>query len=260
MTRKVALITGATSGLGLGIARKFAAQGVAVVGASRRANGLEVLREALGPKAEVSYIAQDVGGETAPRDAVRLAVSTFGRLDFLVTSAGESGSFPPVHRTSDRELDEYLGIHLRAPFRYAREALAVMQEGGAIVFLSSVWASVGTRGGGAYSAAKAGLAGLTYTMAADYGPKGIRTNTLAPGVIPTPMTEQQIRHPPFNRLMIGTVPFNRQGTVEDVANLAWFLCSPEGGFVNGQVINLDGGWGSTTYLPKVALVSERTMR
>jgi meso-butanediol dehydrogenase/(S,S)-butanediol dehydrogenase/diacetyl reductase len=258
MSRKVALVTGATSGLGLGVAKKFAERGVAVVGASRRKDGLEVLKSALGD-AELAFISQDVTSKTAPRDAVELAKSKFGRLDYLVTSAGTSGSFPPVHKTTDEELDEYLAIHLRAPYRYAREALGVMGEGSAIVFMSSVWAQVGTPRGGPYSTAKAGLTGLTYTMAADYGPKGIRTNTVAPGVIPTPMTEQQIQFPPFNRLMMETVPFNRQGTVDDVANLVVYLCSDEAGFINGQVIAIDGGWSTTNYLPKAALVAERSI-
>lgn len=257
MTRKVALITGAASGLGLGIAKKFSQEGVAVVGASRRADGLKILRETLGEAAETAFISQDVGGKTSPMDAVKFAVSTFGRLDYLVTSAGMSGSFPPVHKTTDEELDDFLAIHLRAPYRYAREALGVMGEGSAIVFISSTWGIVGAPRGGPYCTAKAGLTGLVQTMAADYGPKGIRTNAVAPGVIPTPMTVEQLSFPPFARLMLETVPFNRQGTVEDVANTTWFLCSPAGGFINGQVIAVDGGWTTTNYLPKEALTAER---
>jgi hypothetical protein len=102
-----------------------------------------------------------------------------------------------------------------------------------------------------------GLVGLTQTMAAQYGAQGIRTNLVAPGVIKTDMTREAWDAVPFQRLNHEMTPFNREGTPEDVANTIFFLASPEGSYINGQTIALDGGWSTTKYLCKEALLSER---
>ena len=256
---KVALITGASSGLGLATALDFLRQGVAVVGVGRDPIKLEALRKAAGDRADlVETLAADITATDAPQRAVALAMERFGRLDFLVNNAG-MGSPRPVHETDDAYLDLSLDLMLRAPFRCAREALAVMQSGSAIVNISSTYALVGGLRGGAYSAAKAGLLGLTTHMACQYGSAGIRCNAVAPGVIPTPMTHERLDDERFKRMNHDMTPAAGWGTSEDVASVITFLCSDGARWVNGQVIAVDGGWSSTKFLSEAALSAERSL-
>jgi len=253
----VALVTGASGDLGLAIAIKLAQQGVTIVGSGRSAEGLQRLRSALAPGTMVETIQQDVREDSAPGDAVALAIRHFGRLDYLVNNAGV-GSPKPVHETSDEELDLFLDVHLRATFRYSRAALAAFTSEAAIVNIASTFAVIGGMRGGAYSAAKAGVVGLTLHMAAQYGPKGLRSNVVAPGVIRTQMTEYAWDSERFKRMNFEMTPLPRAGTPQDVAALVGLLCSPAGSFINGQVIAVDGGWSSTKYLSDAALEAKRS--
>jgi meso-butanediol dehydrogenase / (S,S)-butanediol dehydrogenase / diacetyl reductase len=250
--RPVALITGASGDLGRAIAVSLSQQSIAIVGSGRSAEGLHRMRNALAPGATVETIQQDVRDDNAPADAVALAVERFGRLDYLVNNAG-IGRPKPVHETSDEELDLFLNVHLRATFRYCRAALGVFKGDAAIVNIASTFALIGGMRGGAYSAAKAGVVGLTLHMAAQYGSQGVRSNAVAPGVLRTAMTEYAWESERFKRMNFDMAPAPRAGTTEDVAGLVAFLCSPSGAFINGQVIAVDGGWSSTKYLSDAAL-------
>jgi 3-oxoacyl-[acyl-carrier protein] reductase len=157
-------------------------------------------------------------------------------------------------------MDEVIDTSLKAPFRFARAALGVMKPGASILCVGSVFGLVGGLDGGIYCAVKAGLTGLTQTLAAQYGAQGIRANLVAPGVIKTDMTRDWWDAAPFRRLNQEMTPFDREGTVEDVANLLHFLASAEGSYINGQTIALDGGWSTTKYLSHEALVAERVAR
>ena len=183
----------------------------------------------------------------------------FGRLDILVNNAGKGRPFP-VHETTDDVLDDFLDVLLRAPFRFCREALTVMGSGSAIVSVASTFAIVGGLRGGAYSAAKAGIVGLTKHMAAQYGAQGIRSNVVAPGVTETPMTAYNWETDFFRRMNFEMTPMNRTCTAEDVANAIVFLLSDEAGFINGQVLAVDGGWTTTKYLSQEALTAQRVGR
>lgn len=243
----VALITGASGDLGREIAVYLSRQGVAVVGSGRSPEGLQKMRDALPPGAAVATIQQDVRDESAPADAVALSTERFGRLDYLVNNAG-IGRPKPVHETSDEELDLFLDVHLRATFRYCRAALGAFKGNAAIVNIASTFALIGGMRGGAYSAAKAGVVGLTLHMAAQYGSQGVRSNVVAPGVLRTAMTEYAWDSARFKRMNFDMTPAPRAGTTQDVAGLVALLCSPAGAFINGQVIAVDGGWSSTKYL------------
>lgn len=258
---KVALITGAGSGIGRATALAFLKTGVAVVGLGRRSNRMDELVTAAGDQADlVATLAADATADDTPARAVELAMSRFGRLDYLVNNAG-IGRPKPVHETDDAFLDENLNLMLRAPFRFIREAVRVMGPQSCIINVSSTYALVGGLRGGAYSAAKAGLLGLTTHVACQYGSIGIRCNAVAPGVVETEMTNDRMSSETYRRMNedMTPAPPGKWGTTDDVANMIVFLCSEQAGWVNGQCIAVDGGWTSTKYLSERALMAERTM-
>ncbi|HKQ80834.1 MAG TPA: SDR family oxidoreductase [Steroidobacteraceae bacterium] len=252
---QVAIVTGASSGIGFGTAVKLAEMGMAVIGSGRDANKLAKLEQAINQPDRVATLAVDLTADDAPRRIVELALSRFGRIDFLINNAGV-GSPKPLHETDDAMLDYFLGLMLRAPFRMAREVLPHMQSGAAIINISSTFAVVGGMRGGAYSAAKGGLTALTTHIACQYGVQGIRCNAVAPGVTVTPMTEGRLQDPRFRKINVEMTPYPRLGTVEDIASTIAFLCTPGASFINGQTIVVDGGWSSTKYLSDYALTSE----
>jgi NAD(P)-dependent dehydrogenase (short-subunit alcohol dehydrogenase family) len=254
---QVAIITGAGSGIGFATALKLADMGMAILGVGRDQTKLAHLVATIKDADRVASLSVDVTANDAPKRIVDHAVSRWGRIDFLVNNAGV-GRPKPLHETDDENLDFFLNLMLRAPFRLARDVLPHMKPGSAIINVSSTYAVVGGMRGGAYSAAKAGLTGLTSHIACQYGPSGIRCNTVAPGVVPTPMTEGRMLDEKFRRINVEMTPFDRMGSVDDIASTIAFLCSAGGSFINGQVIVVDGGWSSTKYLSDYALTSTWT--
>ncbi|WP_303764202.1 SDR family NAD(P)-dependent oxidoreductase [Sphingobium yanoikuyae] len=251
---QVAIITGAGSGIGLCTAKMLHDAGMAIVGVGRDPAKLATLESEIGDPARVATLSIDVTADDAPAQIVQLALDRFGRIDFLVNNAG-AGSPKPLHETDDSTLDGFLDLMLRAPFRLAREAIIHMGEGCGIVNVTSTYAVIGGRRGGAYSAAKGGLDALTKHIACDYGPQGIRANCVAPGVTMTDMVRHRFEDEMFKRVNVETTPFPRLGEVEDVASTIAFLCSPGAAFINGQTIVVDGGWTSTKYLSPRALTT-----
>ncbi|WIA57176.1 SDR family NAD(P)-dependent oxidoreductase [Sphingobium sp. WTD-1] len=252
---QVAIITGAGSGIGLCTAKMLHDAGMAIVGVGRDPAKLATLESEIGDPARVATLSIDVTQDDAPAQIVQLALDRFGRIDFLVNNAG-AGSPKPLHETDDATLDGFLDLMLRAPFRLAREAIVHMGEGCGIVNVTSTYAVIGGRRGGAYSAAKGGLDALTKHIACDYGPQGIRANCVAPGVTMTDMVRHRFEDEMFKRVNVETTPFPRLGEVEDVASTIAFLCSPGAAFINGQTIVVDGGWTSTKYLSPRALTTK----
>jgi NAD(P)-dependent dehydrogenase (short-subunit alcohol dehydrogenase family) len=251
---QVAIVTGASSGIGLGCATKLAEMGMAVVGTGRDRSRLAELEAAVGDSDRVATLAVDLTDDDAPRRIVNLAVDRWGHIDFLINNAGV-GSPKPLHETNDEILDYFLGLMLRAPFRLAREVLPHMGPGSAIINVTSTFAVVGGLRGGAYSAAKGGLTALTTHIACQYGAAGIRCNAVAPGVTVTPMVEKRLEDERFRKINTEMTPHQRLGRIDDIASTIAFLCSPGGSFINGQTIVVDGGWSSTKYLSEFALSS-----
>lgn len=252
---QVAIVTGATGGIGSGCAAKLAEAGMAVLATGRDERKLAEVVAAIGGPDRVATVAVDLVGDDAPRRIVDAALARWGRVDFLVNAAG-IGSPKPLHETDDESLDHFLNLMLRAPFRLVREVLPHLQPGSGIVNITSTFAVVGGMRGGAYSAAKGGLTAMTTHIACQYGPAGIRCNAVAPGVIQTAMTAHRLADERFRRINVEMTPHQRLGTVDDVANTVAFLCSPGGAFINGQTIVVDGGWSATRYLSERALSSE----
>lgn len=252
---QVAIVTGASSGIGLGCATKLAEMGMAVVGTGRDEARLAELASAVGDPDRVATLAVDLTDDDAPRRIVDLAVDRWGHIDFLINNAGV-GSPKPLHETDDETLDYFLGLMLRAPFRLARDVLPHMAPGSAIINVTSTFAVVGGLRGGAYSAAKGGLTALTTHIACQYGASGIRCNAVAPGVTVTPMVEKRLDDERFRKINTEMTPHQRLGRIDDIASTVAFLCSPGGSFINGQTIVVDGGWSSTKYLSESALSAQ----
>jgi NAD(P)-dependent dehydrogenase (short-subunit alcohol dehydrogenase family) len=251
---QVVIVTGASSGIGLGCATKLAEMGMAVVGTGRDRDRLAELERAINDPDRVATLAVDLTDDDAPRRIVDLAVQRWGHIDFLINNAGV-GSPKPLHETDDESLDYFLGLMLRAPFRLARDVLPHMGPGSAIINVTSTFAVVGGLRGGAYSAAKGGLSALTTHIACQYGASGIRCNAVAPGVTVTPMVEKRLEDERFRKINTEMTPHQRLGRIDDIASTVAFLCSPGGSFINGQTIVVDGGWSSTKYLSEFALSS-----
>jgi NAD(P)-dependent dehydrogenase (short-subunit alcohol dehydrogenase family) len=251
---QVAIVTGASSGIGFGTAAKLAESGMAVLATGRDQKKLDELARTIAVPDRVATLAVDLTADDAPKRVVEMALSRWGRIDFLVNNAGV-GSPKPLHETDDQMLDYFLGLMLRAPFRLARDVIVHMKPGSAIINVTSTFAVIGGRRGGAYSAAKGGLTALTTHIACQYGALGIRCNAVAPGVTVTPMTEGRLDDPLFKRINVEMTPHTRLGTIDDIASTIAFLCSPGGSFINGQTIVVDGGWSSTKYLSENALTS-----
>ncbi len=252
---QTAIITGAGSGIGLATAKMLHEQGMAIVGVGRDTAKLAALESVISDTARLATLSVDVTAKDAPQQIVKLALDRFGRIDFLINNAG-IGSPKPLDETDDEMLDHFLDIMLRAPFRLCRDVIPHMQPGSGVVNVTSTFAMIGGKRGGAYSAAKGGLKSLTEHMACEYGPRGIRSNCVAPGVTMTDMVRHRFEDETFKRVNVETTPYPRLAEAEDIAATIAFLCSPGGEMVNGQSIVVDGGWTRTKYLSPRALMSE----
>lgn len=244
-TRPVTLVTGASGGIGSALATTLAAAGHRLLLCGLDRAGLDaVSAEVAAAGGEARTLAGDVRERDFAQAAVDLAATRFGRLDHLVTGAGASRPVPLVEMEDD-EWDRLVDINLSAVFRISKAAARQMidqGEGGSIVHISSIAHS---NGGAnlAYGSAKGGVATLTYGMAQQLGPHGIRVNAVAPGIIDTPMVRNGFAQQ-FNALVEGAAqrtPLGRLGRPEDVANVIAFLLSEGAAFVTGALIPITGG-------------------
>ena len=256
---RVAIVTGASSGIGFSCATTLVADGMAVLGTGRDEQRLAGLAAEIDDPERIATLPVDLTEPEAPRRIVDAALDRWGRIDYLINNAGV-GSPKPLHETDDETLDHFLNLMLRAPFRLAREVLPHLRPGSAIINVTSTFAVVGGLRGGAYSAAKGGLTALTTHIACQYGAQGIRCNAVAPGVTVTPMVEKRLDDSRFRKINTEMTPHPRLGRVEDIAGTVSFLCSEAGAFINGQTIVVDGGWSSTKYLSDFALDSDWVQR
>ncbi|WP_313807234.1 SDR family oxidoreductase [Sphingobium sp.] len=241
---RVAIVTGGASGIGLAVVERFIEQGARVCAVDRDGDKLS----ALASLGDVLPFQCDVTSDDAPAAIVGAALERFGKLDILVNVAGR-GSSPSAHETSDVDWDEWQAVNLRSTFRLSRDALPALRETrGTIVNMASTLGLSGYRGNAAYSAAKAGVIGLTRQMAVDYAGDGIRVNAVAPGIILTPSTAERMKMRAFRSQVVGTSPLGRPGTAEEVAGTVVFLCSDDAGYITGQTIAVDGGATSSCFI------------
>jgi NAD(P)-dependent dehydrogenase (short-subunit alcohol dehydrogenase family) len=233
---KVAIITGAASGIGRASVELFTAQGAKVLAADLPGTNLEYASNAIRP------LAADVADDDAPSRIVGEAIDAFGRLDILFSNAGTAAAAPAAEM-SDEAWDRVQQVNLRAAFRLAREAIPHLIGSGAgrIINTASVMAEFTDYGLSAYCASKAGVVGLTRTLALELGRHGITANAILPGAILTGMTARSFSDPKIADVWARKSPLKRLGAPTDVAALAAFLASDAAGFITGQAIAADGG-------------------
>ena len=241
--RKTVLITGASRGIGAETARIFAEKGYAVgVNYCRSRDRAEALAEELrGLGAQVGLYPGDVSDRAQVDGMMQAFLRDFGRMDVLVCNAGIARQelFTDITAQSWREM---LGVNLDGVFHCCQAALPDMirRKAGKIITLSSMWGQVGASCEVAYSAAKAGVIGLTKALAKELGPSGITVNCVAPGVIETEMNGQLSQE--TRDALAEETPLERMGTPREVAEAIWFLASPAGRFFTGQVLAPNGGF------------------
>jgi 3-oxoacyl-[acyl-carrier protein] reductase len=243
---KTALITGATRGIGKGIALKFASEGANIAFTGRGANedmlaALEATRqevEALGVKC-IAY-ASDAANFAQTEETVKRVKEDFGSIDILVNNAGITKDGLML-RMTEEQWDTVINANLKSAFNFIHACLPIMmrQRGGSIINMSSVVGVHGNAGQANYAASKAGMIALAQSVAQEMGPKGIRVNTIAPGFIETAMTEALPDE--IHKEWTKKIPLRRAGQTEDVANTALYLASDLSSYVTGQVIQIDGG-------------------
>jgi NAD(P)-dependent dehydrogenase (short-subunit alcohol dehydrogenase family) len=240
---KVAVITGAGSGIGKVTAHRFADEGANVVCASISGSAIDVAAE-IGDAA--IGLRMDVSDEAAVQNLIAKAEEAFGRIDILVNNAGFGGGLKPLHEQTTETWDRVHGVNLRGVFFCMKYGIISMRRtgGGSIVNISSATALVGFKHHGVYGAAKAGVNQLTKVAALDYADDGIRVNAVCPGSIWTglvPMSKRSPEPPPGVRRVPG-VPMDRWGLSEEIASAALFLASDEASFITGTVMPVDGGY------------------
>ncbi|MFY2556235.1 SDR family oxidoreductase [Corallococcus terminator] len=242
---KVAIITGASAGIGRAAAKLFAAEGAKVVVGARRKEELDTLvAEIVAAGGQAVALAGDVRSEEYARALVALAVQRYDRLDIAFNNAGVMGESGPSTEVSEKGFSDALAVNLTAAFLGAKHQLGPMvkQGAGSIIFTSTfVGYSFAFPGTAAYSASKSGLVGLTQALAAEYGPKGVRVNALLPGGVDTPMYQTVNASPESKTFITGLHALKRVATPEELAKAALFLASDDASFVTGTATLVDGG-------------------
>ncbi|HEY2715907.1 MAG TPA: glucose 1-dehydrogenase [Solirubrobacterales bacterium] len=243
---KVALVTGAGSGIGRASAERFAAEGAQVVAVDvRAADETAAAIEAAG--GEALALATDVSDETAVEAMAGAALERFGRVDVLMNNAGVLDAYEPAAETSTATWNRILGVNLSGQFFTSRALLPQMVErgAGAIVNVASTAGLNGGNGGAAYTTSKHAVIGFTRQLCFDYARKGIRCNVICPGAVETGMTKEIFASPDAAVMeAVESAPIGRWAQPEELAAAALFLASDEASFVNGAVYVVDGGFDS----------------
>jgi len=243
---KVALVTGGGSGIGEAISKELAAKGASVVVTDINLDAAErVAKEISDGGGTASAVQQDTARKEDSEKVVRHAVDTHGALHYAVNNAGIGGKQAPAGETDLEEWDKVIDINLNGVLYGMRyqipEMLKAGGENSAIVNMASIHGSVAALGNGAYTAAKHGVVGLTKNAAAEYGPQGLRINSVGPGYINTPLVRNSLSED-IRKALEGKHALGRLGTSEEVAHLVSFLLSEDASFMTGGYYLVDGGY------------------
>ena len=243
---KVALVTGASSGIGRAAALAFSREGAKVVTADVDVEGgMETVRTIQDAGGEAVFVRSDVSKAAEVEALISKAVETYGRLDCAYNNAGIEGTMGPTADCTEENWDRVIGTNLKGMWLCMKYEIPEMltRGSGAIVNVSSIAGLVGIQGRVAYAASKHGVAGLTKAAALEYAQAGIRINAVCPGIIRTPMLERPLaQRPELEATLIAQVPVGRIGTPEEIAEAVVWLCSDAASFVTGHTMMVDGGY------------------
>ena len=240
LTGKIALITGATGGIGMAIAKEMKACGAKLILSGTKKNILDKLVTNLGN--DVKGIVADIGDKDSIVSMAKEAENHFGGVDILVNNAGITID-GLLMRMKDEDWDNVININLTASMRLTRQILRGMlkRRYGRIIFISSIVGHTGNAGQSNYAASKSGLIGLTKSLAAEVASRGITCNLIAPGFIETPMTNKLTKEQ--TNSIIKNIPVDRLGQPEDISSACAYLASKESSFVTGTTLHVNGGMG-----------------
>jgi 3-oxoacyl-[acyl-carrier protein] reductase len=237
----VALVTGASQGIGRACALRLAAQGAKVALCARNADKLQQVQgEISAAGGEVASFTMDVAQEDQIKSAVKAAQDRFGKVDILVNNAGITRD-QLLMRMKRADWNAVLDTNLTGPYLCIQAVIGSMlkQRWGRIINISSIFGQMGQTGQANYASSKAGLIGLTMSMAREVASRNITVNAVAPGWIETAMTE--VLSPELREGMAKVIPLGRAGTDQEVAHAVCFLASPDSGYITGHVLNVNGG-------------------
>lgn len=238
LENKVAIVTGAASGIGLAIANTFILEGAKVVYADLNIGEVKLDGE------KAVFVKCDVSKKEEVENLVNITIEKFGSLDIMVNNAG-IGSLGSVLDTPYETWDKTIAVNLSGVFYGIHLASKKMKEKGikgSIINMSSILGTVGMVGAISYCASKGGVVQLTHAAALDLAPLGIRINAIAPGFIETNMTKGILQNDAFNNMIKMNTPLGYVGEAKDIANAALYLASDDSKYVTGTIIHVDGGW------------------
>jgi 3-oxoacyl-[acyl-carrier protein] reductase len=241
LSGRVAFVTGASQGIGRACAMKLATSGAAVAVAARNQEKLdELVKEIIANGGQAAAFAFDVTDEEQVKSSIKAAIAQFGKIDILVNNAGITRD-QLVMRMKRADWDAVLQTNLTSAYLCIQQISSSMlkQRWGRIINITSVFGQMGQAGQANYSASKAGLIGLTMSIARELGSRNITCNAVAPGFIETAMTE--VLGDEFKQNAAKHIPLGRVGSVDDVANAVAFLASDDASYITGHVLNVNGG-------------------
>jgi len=238
---KVAIVTGASRGIGEAIAKQLSSCGAKIILIARNSDQLVAVKETIISKGGIAEsMAGDVSNLNSFSEIVTNTIDKWGRIDILVNNAGIARD-NIIMRMKEDDWDSVMNINLKGCFNGIKSVARPMikNKAGRIINITSVIGQIGNAGQSNYAASKAGIMGLTKSMAKELGSRNITVNAVAPGYITTDMTNEL--NDEVKEQMKSSIPLGRLGTPDDVANLACFLASDEAGYITGQTFNVDGG-------------------
>ena len=238
LSDKVALITGASGGIGMSIVKKMKQCGAKLIISGTRQNVLNDLASELGN--DVKTIITDLNNKDDVLNLAKEAEASFGHIDILINNAGITADNLFL-RMKDEEWDQVINLNLSAPMRLTRQVIKGMlkRRYGRVIFISSVVGYSGNAGQSNYAASKSALVGFTKSIALEVASRGITCNLIAPGFISTPMTDKLSDDQKKN--IVENIPVNRLGKVDDISNGCVYLASDEAGFITGTTLHINGG-------------------